>query len=260
MTKSATGAHLYRLAAPSGGLLPSANLLLMHGGGEHSGRQTTPLNLPAGRMAVLGRSLARVLPSAQVWLLRFHLNGWHLDGSEVLADARWAIDQLAQPGIPQLAIGHSLGGRVALLMGGPGADLIRSGPRSGPHGRVDGVVALAPWAPCDDEVAQLAGVQVQVLVGSADKVCPARSSAEFLDRAETAGAVVHRTVLPRLGHSMIVGSTTWHVRTAQAVRTILRSLTHEANGDSYLGFEPTPPRGQIITNKLVEQSLDEDGL
>ena len=89
-------------------------------------------------------------------LLNSH-RGWDGTHSPV-HDVEWALDVLEDrygAGIPVCLVGHSLGGRAALLAGA--APAVRS------------VVALNPWVYPDDQ-ADLSGRRVLVIHGSEDRV------------------------------------------------------------------------------------------
>ena len=79
-------------------------------------------------------------------------------------DARWALEQVAQRygDVPTSLVGHSLGGRAALL--------------AGDTERVHSVVALNPWVTPEDRV-DLTGRQVLMVHGTQDRIAS-------LERAE----------------------------------------------------------------------------
>ena len=94
-----------------------------------------------------------------------------------MEDVRWALEQLRSQydGLPTCLVGHSLGGRAALLAGDQTA--------------VSSVVALNPWVRPDDRV-DLAGRPVLVVHGTEDRIAdPGRSAAmtKALARTTTAG-------------------------------------------------------------------------
>lgn len=145
---------------------PTAAVLVLHGGAARAGRvEVSPTQLSVVRMIPIARRIAtaghghlavhRLLNSARGW-----------DSSHTpLDDVRWALDHLTgQYGeLPVALVGHSLGGRAALLAGG--AKQVRT------------VVALNPWVyPTDD--ADLSGRRVLIVHGSRDRVARA-------DRART---------------------------------------------------------------------------
>ena len=108
------------------------------------------------RLIPVARAVARGNPRAAVYRLRFSVRGWNGTGSDVLADGRWALGAIAErhPGLPVVIVGHSLGGRVALLLASTPPAV--------------GAVLLAPWAEPGDPVDQLrGGVPVVVIQGPA---------------------------------------------------------------------------------------------
>ncbi|HEX4686392.1 MAG TPA: alpha/beta fold hydrolase, partial [Nocardioides sp.] len=96
---------------------PWAAVLVLHGGKESSRAPVTGRSLSWQRGAALGRTLARRLHDAgvAVRLLRYRSIGWNDDGTDKVADARWAIDGTgaALGPLPMVLVGHSMGGRTA---------------------------------------------------------------------------------------------------------------------------------------------------
>ncbi|MTD15058.1 alpha/beta hydrolase [Nakamurella sp. YIM 132087] len=117
----------------------------------------------AGRLAVF-----RLLNSTRGWDTR------HTPAD----DARWAMDRIRERfgNLPIGLVGHSLGGRAALLSAGaPG---VRS------------VVALAPWVYPEDS-ASAPGRKVLVVHGSADRIAdPDRAAAVARNLSRTADVAV----------------------------------------------------------------------
>ena len=164
------------------------------------------------RLIPVARAVARGNPRAAVYRLRFSVRGWNGTGSEVLADGRWALGAIAErhPGLPVVIVGHSLGGRVALYLASTPPAV--------------GAVLLAPWAEPGDPVDQLrVGVPVVVIQGRRDRVIPGSSTRSWLARAASAGAVVHSTVIPDGGHTMIRSARRWHRLAADGVALVLSS-------------------------------------
>ena len=201
---SPTGAALY-LAGPAAA---EFTVLMLPGGGETSSRRMRIWHPGLLRVLALAGSLTRRLPEVAVAVLRYSIDGWHTDGSEVIADARWALGRV--PAGRLLVIGHSLGGRVALRLGDAAC----------------GVVGLAPWVVDHDPVEQLAGRAVRVAVGGRDRVCPPGPTLEHLGRAVAAGAQVQANMLPGLGHTMIRGAGTWRRWTVDVVRQLMTREEH----------------------------------
>ena len=104
------------------------------------------------------------------------VRGWDTRHTPV-EDVRWALDQLRSEydGLPTCLVGHSLGGRAALL--------------AGDQPEVSSVVALNPWVHPEDRV-DLAGRPVLVVHGTEDRIAdPGRSAAmtKALARTTMAG-------------------------------------------------------------------------
>jgi alpha-beta hydrolase superfamily lysophospholipase len=145
---------------------PRGVVLVLHGGAHRAGRpMVSPTQLSvlrmipvAGRIARAGRgrlAVLRLLNSAR---------GWDADRTPV-ADVQWALARVRDrfgDGLPSALVGHSLGGRAALLAGGEAG--------------VRGVVALNPWVYASD-IANLTGRRVLIVHGTEDRIAdPGRSA------------------------------------------------------------------------------------
>jgi predicted esterase len=186
-----------------------AAVLVLHGGSEDSELPTRGRDLAVLRLWPVARVIARRVPGAAVFRLRFAVRGWNGDGASAVADARWALAQLRMqlPGWPIVVVGHSLGGRVAVHIGG--------------DEDVAGVVLLAPWVPSGDPADQLAGVPVVLLQGGRDRSIPLATTEPWIARAQNAAAGISRTVLPWAEHTMLRRFWVWHRLAAAGVRTVL---------------------------------------
>ncbi len=130
----------------------------------------SPTQLSVLRMVPIARRVARAgRGRLAVFRLLNSVRGWDSHHTSV-EDIGWALRRLTET-FPQLPptglIGHSLGGRAALLAGG--APPVRS------------VVALNPWVYPADATA-LAGRQVLIVHGSADRIASPARSAEVARR------------------------------------------------------------------------------
>lgn len=144
---------------------PQAVVLVLHGGADRRDEPAvSPTQLSVLRMVPTARAVARA-GRGRLAVLRL-LNtrrGWDTRHTPV-DDVRWALGQVVERygDRPVGLVGHSLGGRAALLAGA--LDPVRS------------VVALNPWVYPDDGV-PLPGRRVLVVHGTEDRVAR-------LDRAE----------------------------------------------------------------------------
>lgn len=131
-------------------------MLVLHGGASRADRPDVhPTQLSVLRMVPVARRIARADRRLAVLRLLNSSRGWDTAHTPV-DDVRWALREVGEYGdLPVGLVGHSLGGRAALLAGG--AEPVRS------------VVALNPWVyPYDD--ADLSGRRVLVVHGTDDRI------------------------------------------------------------------------------------------
>jgi len=165
-------------------------VLVLHGGAARADRPAvSPTQLSVLRMRPVATAVARA-GEGRLAVLRL-LNsrrGWDERATPV-DDVHWALGQVRDRfgSLPVGLVGHSLGGRAALLAGAtPG---VRS------------VVALNPWLVESDD-ADLTGTPTLVVHGDQDRVAP-------LARAEVVAARLARrtdlqlVVVPGGGHAML---------------------------------------------------------
>jgi pimeloyl-ACP methyl ester carboxylesterase len=146
---------------------PEGAVLVLHGGAARRGHaRVSPAQLSVVRMIPIARRIARAgRGRLAVFRLLNSRRGW--DASHTPADdARWALGEIAGRlgDVPVCVVGHSLGGRAALLVAGE------------PH--VRGVVALAPWVYPSDVARDVGGRRILIVHGTEDRIAsPARSAA-----------------------------------------------------------------------------------
>ena len=192
-------------------------MLVLHGGAQRqvptAVRRT---QLSVIRMVPVGRAIARAgRGRLAVHRLLNSYRGWDLD-HQPTDDIAWALAELRRQhgDLPVVLVGHSLGGRAALVAGAV-------------DDAVTGVVALNPWLyPTDD--APLEGRSVLIVHGDADRIAP-------LERAQAvARRLARRTdvelVTVRGGkHAMLGQSGVFEQHTIDFVtRTLLDGVADEA--------------------------------
>jgi dienelactone hydrolase len=165
-------------------------VLVLHGGASRPDRsEVSPAQLSVLRMVPIARRVARAgRGRLAVHRLLNSTRGWDTANTPV-DDVRWALGRVRERygDVPVGLVGHSLGGRAALLAGG--ADGVRC------------VVALNPWVYPDDD-ADLRGRPVLVVHGTADRVAS-------IDRARAVVASLARRTdvelreVPGGNHAMI---------------------------------------------------------
>ncbi len=175
---------------------PDGVVLVLHGGAARTDRpRVSPTQLSvlrmvpiAGRIARAGRgrlAVLRLLNSAR---------GWDAARTPVV-DVQWALGQVRERwgDLPVSLVGHSLGGRAALLAGG--------------EPPVRSVVALNPWLHVGD-ASELAGRRVLVVHGTEDRIAdPARAREVVRRLARTTD--VELVEVPGGKHAMLRHATTF---------------------------------------------------
>jgi alpha-beta hydrolase superfamily lysophospholipase len=188
---------------------PEAAVLVLHGGAHRPGRTlVSPTQLSVLRMVPIARRIARAGRGrlAVFRVLNSH-RGWDTRHTPV-HDVEWAMAEVHRRlgDLPVGLVGHSLGGRAALL--------------AGPADPVRLVVALNPWVHPTD-TADLTGRRVLVVHGSDDRVAlPER--ARIVARALARSAVeVDFVTVPGGRHAMLR-----HARQFErpAARFVVRNL------------------------------------
>ena len=171
---------------------PRGLVVVLHGGGSRQGDPAvSPTQLSVLRMLPVASTIARAgRRRLAVARLLNSARGWDTTHTPV-DDAAWAVQQLAErhPGVPVALVGHSLGGRAALMAG------------SLPD--VTTVVALNPWVqPTDD--ADLTGRRVLIVHGTEDRIAsPARARALADRLARRPGVDVTWQEVPGGKHAML---------------------------------------------------------
>jgi pimeloyl-ACP methyl ester carboxylesterase len=142
-------------------------VLVLHGGAaRRADMRVSPTQLSVLRMIPIARRIARAGGDRlAVFRLLNSRRGW--DTTHTPAhDARWALREIADRvgPLPTCLVGHSLGGRAALLTAGAPA--------------VRGVVALAPWVYPTDVAPGATDRRILIVHGTRDRIAsPARSAA-----------------------------------------------------------------------------------
>jgi dienelactone hydrolase len=151
---------------------PRGIVLVLHGGDSREDPAVSPWQPSVLRMVAVAQAIRRAA-RGELGIFRV-LNarrGWDPPNSRV-EDAIWALDRaLERVGseLPACLVGHSLGGRAALMAAG--------------HPAVQSAVVLAPWVKETDVITGVGGKQLLFIHGTNDRVAR-------LDRArELAGTL-----------------------------------------------------------------------
>ena len=189
-------------------------VLALHGGRVRGRRAVGRLDLPMLRMYAIARSLAdRLAPDGiAVWMLRYAVQGWNGADASPVADARWALRQVASHAdVPVAIVGHSMGGRTALRVAGAS--------------NVAGVVALAPWIPPGEPMGDLAGRRLIIGHGTADRTTDPRASRAYASDAWGVASEVRCVDVPGEGHALLRKPGWWNEFAADSAREVLASTT-----------------------------------
>jgi alpha-beta hydrolase superfamily lysophospholipase len=171
---------------------PAGVVLVLHGGASRGrGADVRATQLSVLRMIpVAARVARRGHGRLAVFRLLNSRRGWDPAHTPV-ADAHWALDQIAERlagSLPSCLIGHSLGGRAAIL--------------AATRREVSSVCALAPWVYPDDLPEGLRARRILIVHGTQDRVAsPQRSAALARRLAEQAG--VGYVSVPGGRHAML---------------------------------------------------------
>lgn len=182
-----SGARLVATRVPRD---PEGVVLVLHGGASRpSSPMVSPAQLSVLRMVPVARRIARAARGrlAVYRLLNSH-RGWDSSTTPVM-DVAWALDRVAEElgDLPAGLVGHSLGGRAALLA----AD----------RPEVRSVVALNPWVyPAD--AANLRGRSVLIVHGTEDRIASPDHSATVAERLSRTARVGY-VAIPGAKHAML---------------------------------------------------------
>lgn len=178
MTPLPTRARLLETHVPRD---PEGAVLVLHGGASRGeGVRVSPTQLSVLRMVpIAARIAARSRGRLAVFRLLNSVRGWDATHTPV-HDVRWALAEIHRRfgDLPAALVGHSLGGRAAILSAD--AEPVRA------------VAALNPWVYPHDGRVDTSGREFLVVHGTADRVAePGRSlaAAALLRDGNTVGYV-----------------------------------------------------------------------
>ena len=224
-----------RLSLTGHAAQPEAVVLLLHGGEEDSFASVRAFDLSVLRLIPFGRSVVRA-GGGRIALarLRYAVRGWNGERESPLADARWALDRIAERfgHLPIGLVGHSMGGRVALRVADHGG--VFGGTERGVHNwGVRSVAALAPWLP-DGEPTPLLGDRSLLLAhGTADRITDPAKTTELAEKLAAEGAEVELVKYAGARHSMLFPARPWHDMVARfMMRTLLAPASEPLTGPS----------------------------
>ncbi|MFC7727840.1 alpha/beta hydrolase [Nocardioides sp. GCM10028917] len=201
-----------RLVPVRRGRDPKGIVLVLHGGASRGDRaMVSAAQLSVLRMVPLAQRIAFAGRSrlAVHRLLNTH-RGWDSSTTPVM-DVAWALDRVTDQhgNLPVALVGHSLGGRAALL--------------AGHDPQVRSVVALNPWVMPTDRVG-LSDTPVLVVHGGEDRIALPTRSAELARRLASTTPVGYVTI-PGGRHAMVRHARAFEAYAADFVTATLLGTT-----------------------------------
>ena len=176
-----------------------AVVLVLPGGRADSLEPTPRRHLAGARMLPFAAALHRrgAGHGVEVATLRYRVRGWNGALMSPVADAEQSLDDIRRRHgpVPVVLVGHSMGGRVAMRVGGDAS--------------VVAAVGLAPWLPDGEPVAQLAGRRVLLAHGNLDRVTSPRATRRFAEAAAAHGVAVDFVLVRGETHALLLRAPTW---------------------------------------------------
>lgn len=189
---------------------PQGAVVVLHGGASRGhGATVSPTQLSVLRMIPVARRIAREGGSQlAVFRLLNRFRGWDTSHTPV-DDAHWALGEVERRvgDLPVCLVGHSLGGRAALLSAG--------------HRMVRSACALAPWVYPDDVARGLERRRLLIVHGDRDRVASPEKAAA-LAQALSRVTDVDFELVPGGKHAMLRHRDAFDGRAARfAVETLV---------------------------------------
>lgn len=206
---------------------PEGLVLVLHGGGSRrDSAMVSPAQLSVLRMVPIAHRIARA-GRGRLTVVRLlnSVRGWDTRHTPV-EDVRWALQQLQDThgaSMPTCLVGHSLGGRAALL--------------SGDQPEVTSVVALNPWVQTTDHV-DLGGRPTLVVHGTEDRIANPHTSAALAEQ---------------LSHTAPVGflRVTGGKHAMLSHRRVFEDAASQFATATLLGVPPSGPVAELLEGKRV---------
>ncbi len=151
---------------------PAGAVLVLHGGANRGeNMMVSPTQLSVLRMIPIAKRVARAGEGhLAVFRLLNSRRGWDTHHTPV-RDAHWALDQIAQrlgDSIPVCLVGHSLGGRAALL--------------AAERTEIRSVAALAPYVYPSDVPRRLEDQRILFVHGDRDRIASIQRALQLAQR------------------------------------------------------------------------------
>ncbi len=178
---------------------PRAVVLVLHGGRDRSQAPVRSWHAAVLRMRPFAGAIAAAGEGRiAVASIRYAVRGWNGAAASPLRDSELALEQITGrfPGVPVGLLGHSMGGRVALQLGG--------------DERVRAIAALAPWVESQDPVRSHPGLHVLFMHGTRDRMTSPKRSKAYADALAARGVDVTYESIEGGDHAMLRQASRWH--------------------------------------------------
>jgi pimeloyl-ACP methyl ester carboxylesterase len=215
-----TRPRLDLVAAPGGA---RDLVVLAHGGQEHSFEEPHDWRHPLLRMWPFAAAARTAAARARIGLLRYRYRGWNGAEAHPVADLHAVLAHLGDDVERVALVGHSMGGRAVLA--------------TAADPRVVGVLAMAPWVPEGEPVADLGNRTVVLAHGSRDRTTDPRLTAQFAARVRQTDVPVALFDATGEEHALLTRHGDWEDLVRRFVRTAF-DIDRDPTVDAALSIDP----------------------
>jgi pimeloyl-ACP methyl ester carboxylesterase len=189
-------------------------VLLAHGGQQDSLIEPNGRRPALLRMWPLAMAAHQAAPGATVGLVRYRYRGWNGEAADAAVDVSTLLDELPDEVTRVLLIGHSMGGRAIM--------------RCACHRRVRSLLALAPWLPSGEPMADIGSRNLVVAHGGLDRATDPSATADYVRRLRESGYAAAFFRAPDETHALLRRPGDWNELTRRVVRTAMTDVLDPA--------------------------------